>query len=71
MDLQQTVDEIASLPVEQQWFVLWAVWNNLHKEPPVEIPAELRAELERRMAEIGNGSVELLSWEEVCREIAL
>jgi putative addiction module component (TIGR02574 family) len=66
MDLQTVLHEIDSWPVEDRIRLMGEIWDSLHDqgyEP--ELSDELKAELDRRVAELDAHPDDVVPWQEV------
>lgn len=66
MDLQAVLSEIGAWPVEDRLRLIGEIWNGLadqdHQSP---LSDELKAELDRRLAELDRSPQAVVSWEAV------
>lgn len=65
MDLNQTLTELAALPVADRLRVVESLWNSMDAEAPVAISPQQRTELDRRIAAHEANPDELLSWDQI------
>ena len=72
-DSQAEYDELLTralrLPVRMRLDFAEQLTSTLDEEHPLDISSEWAAEIDRRMKEVEDGSVELLDGEEVMREL--
>ena len=65
MDLQQTLSELTSLPVQDRLRIVESLWNSIDVDSPVSISPEQRGEISRRVELHARNPNELLTWEQV------
>lgn len=65
MDLQQTLAELSSLPVEDRLRIVESLWNSIEADTPVLVPAAQREEINRRIQRHESNPDERLTWEQV------
>lgn len=70
MTMQQTLTEIKSWPVTERLDLVQAVWDSVaHDAPELVVDDELRAELDRRIAEDDAHTDDVVTWEETLRTL--
>ncbi|HEY4641610.1 MAG TPA: addiction module protein [Thermoanaerobaculia bacterium] len=68
-DLKQLFREAAELPENDRAALAGMLIESLEPAPTPEVKAAWSREIERRVREIDEGSVELVSWDEVRAEL--
>jgi putative addiction module component (TIGR02574 family) len=68
-DLKELIREATELPDSDRATLAGAMIESLEPRPTPEIKAAWSREIERRVREIDNQSVELITWEEVRAEL--
>jgi putative addiction module component, TIGR02574 family len=68
-DLKQIFQEAAELPENDRATLAGLLFESLHPKPTAAVKAAWSREIERRVKEIDDGSVELVSWDEVRAEL--
>lgn len=70
MTVRQTLAEIKTWPVEERLDLVQAVWDSIAEQPEsLPISDELRAELDRRIAEDDAHPDDVVTWEETLRAL--
>jgi putative addiction module component (TIGR02574 family) len=68
-DLKELIREAAELPDSDRATLAGVMIESLDPKPTAAIKAAWSREIERRVREIDEGSVELISWEKVRAEL--
>lgn len=68
-DLHELIREAAELPESDRATLAGAMIESLDPKPTPAVKAAWSREIERRVREIDEGSVELIDWEEVRAEL--
>jgi len=68
-DLKQIFQEAAELPENDRATLAGLLFESLDPKPTPAVKAAWSREIERRVREVENGSVDLVSWEEVRAEL--
>lgn len=68
-DVKELIREAAELPDRDRATLAGAMIESLDPTPTPEVRAAWSREIERRVREIDDGSVELLDWEDVRAEL--
>lgn len=68
-DLKELIREAAELPDSDRATLAGVMIESLDPKPTAAIKAAWSREIERRVKEIDEGSVELISWEQVRAEL--
>jgi putative addiction module component (TIGR02574 family) len=68
-DIKELIREAAELPESDRATLAGAMLESLEPSPTPEVKAAWSREIERRVREIDEGSVELVDWEEVRAEL--
>ncbi|HYI10227.1 MAG TPA: addiction module protein [Thermoanaerobaculia bacterium] len=68
-DLKELIREAVELPESDRATLAGVMLGSLEPEPTPEIKAAWSREIERRVREIDDGSVELIDWEDVRAEL--
>ena len=68
-DLKQLIREAAELPESDRATLAGVMLESLDPHPTAEVKVAWRKEIERRMATVEDGSVELLDWQSVRAEL--
>ncbi|MDC0935869.1 addiction module protein [Pirellulales bacterium] len=64
MDLQQTLSELAALPVADRLRVVESLWNSMDSEA-IAVSPDQREEIMRRVKSHERNPDEVLTWEQV------
>ena len=70
--MTKILEQIAKLSIEEQIVLVERVWDNIAEDArsaKLELSPELERELARRLALIKNKQTQLLSWDEVKKDI--
>ena len=65
MDLSTVLNEVNTWPVEQQLELVYAVWDRVGESASDELPDDIKAELDRRLAAAEAMPDDVVSWEDV------
>jgi putative addiction module component (TIGR02574 family) len=68
-DLKELFREAAQLSDEDRAALAGLLLESIEPGPEPEVEAAWAAEIERRMAEIDSGAVQMIPWEEVRKEL--
>jgi putative addiction module component (TIGR02574 family) len=68
-DVKELIREAAELPESDRATLAGAMLESLEPSPTPEVQAAWSREIERRVREIDNGTVELIDWEDVRAEL--
>ena len=68
-DLKELIREAAELPEEDRAMLAGAMIESLDPRPTAEVRAAWSREIERRVREVEEGTVELADWAEVRAEL--
>jgi putative addiction module component (TIGR02574 family) len=68
-DVKELIREAAQLPESDRATLAGAMLESLDPAPTPEVKAAWSREIERRVREIDEGSVELIDWEDVRAEL--
>jgi putative addiction module component (TIGR02574 family) len=68
-DLKELIREAAEMPESDRATLAGVMLQSLDPRPTPEIAAAWSREIERRVREIDDGSVELLDWQDVRAEL--
>jgi putative addiction module component (TIGR02574 family) len=68
-DLKQLLREAAELPEADRATLAGAMIESLDPRPTPQVKAAWSREIERRVQEIDDGTVELIDWDDVRREL--
>ena len=68
-DLKELIREAVELPESDRATLAGVMIESLDPKPTPEVRAAWSKEIERRVREIDEGTVELLDWEDVRREL--
>ena len=68
-DLKELIREAVQLPESDRATLAGVMLESLDPQPTPEVKAAWSREIERRVHEIDNGTVELLDWEDVRAEL--
>ncbi len=68
-DLNELFREAAQLPDEDRAALAGLLLESIEPGPEPEVESAWAAEIERRVAEIESGAVEMIPWEEVREEL--
>ena len=69
IDLEQTLSELAALPVADRLRVVESLWDSIPAETPVAMSPEQRQELSRRIKSHEQSPEQVLTWEQVLDEL--
>jgi putative addiction module component (TIGR02574 family) len=65
MNLDQTLSELASLPIAERLRMVGLLWDSLEGDAPITVSPEQRAEIRRRVDAHRRNPDELLTWDQV------
>ncbi|HEV7919696.1 MAG TPA: addiction module protein [Thermoanaerobaculia bacterium] len=68
-DLKELIGEAAELPESDRATLAGAMLESLDPAPSAEVKAAWSREIERRVREIDDGTVELIDWDDVRAEL--
>jgi hypothetical protein len=68
-DLKELIREAVELPASDRATLAGVMLESLDPRPTAAVKAAWSREIERRVREIDNGSVELLDWQDVRTEL--
>ena len=70
LDVERTIHELKALPVDERLKVVEAVWDSIADDaPPVPLPPQHRAELDRRLDAYEAEPDDLLTWDQVLEQL--
>ena len=69
-DLKELIREAAQLPDNDRATLAGVMIESLDPKPAPEIKAAWSREIERRLREVDEGSVELIDWEDIRAELS-
>ena len=69
MDINETLSELTSLPVNDRLRVVESLWDSIESDIPVSISPEQREEIKRRIEAHEASPDELLTWDEVLDQL--
>ncbi|MFT5525900.1 MAG: putative addiction module component (TIGR02574 family) [Pirellulaceae bacterium] len=69
MNLDQTLSELAALPINDRLRVVESLWDSIDADAPLSVSPDKRAEIDRRIEAHEKNPNELITWDEVLDQL--